>query len=196
MKKSDKSLIQAHYKGDRQAFAELVRRHGGVVLGYLKKMTGDTQLAEDLFQETFKRVHEKGHTLNSDNFRSWILTIATRVAINDFRKAGRLQMASLNQTIQCDGNNCGEMSDVAAIDNSPGPVEGAVLAEQKQAVRTAIDKLPAGQKATLVLAYYQKLSYRQVAETLDCSIGAVKTQMHRALKSLAKNLPDIQGGIG
>ena len=56
-----------------------------------------------------------------------------------------------------------------------------------------IEMLPARQRATLVLAYYQQLTYREVAEMLGCSIGAVKTQMSRALRTLAQKLPDISG---
>jgi RNA polymerase sigma factor (sigma-70 family) len=50
-----------------------------------------------------------------------------------------------------------------------------------------------GQRATLVLAYYQQLSYREVADVMGCSVGAVKTQMSRALATLAKRLPDSIG---
>jgi RNA polymerase sigma factor (sigma-70 family) len=60
-------------------------------------------------------------------------------------------------------------------------------------VRQAIAALPARQRTTLVLAYYQQLSYREVAEALGCSIGTVKTQMYRALKTLAAKLPDVSG---
>jgi RNA polymerase sigma factor (sigma-70 family) len=55
--------------------------------------------------------------------------------------------------------------------------------------------LPARQRATLVLAYYQQLSYREVAEVLGCSIGTVKTQMSRAMRTLAQRLPDISGEV-
>jgi RNA polymerase sigma factor (sigma-70 family) len=55
-------------------------------------------------------------------------------------------------------------------------------------------RLPEQQRITLVLNYYQKLSYKQIAETLNCSIGTVKTTMFRALKRLAVLLPD--GGEG
>jgi RNA polymerase sigma factor (sigma-70 family) len=63
--------------------------------------------------------------------------------------------------------------------------------EQAEQVRRAIELLPARQRATLVLAYYQQLSYPDVAEVLGCSVGTVKTQMFRALKTLAHKLPEI-----
>ena len=70
------------------------------------------------------------------------------------------------------------------------PVDEAVRQEQKEQVRRAIESLPVGQRAALVLAYYQQLSYQEVAEALGCSVGAVKTQMSRALAKLARRLPD------
>jgi len=51
----------------------------------------------------------------------------------------------------------------------------------------------ARQRATLVLAYYQQLTYKEVAEVLGCSLGTVKMQMSRALRTLARRLPDISG---
>jgi RNA polymerase sigma factor (sigma-70 family) len=67
------------------------------------------------------------------------------------------------------------------------------MAEQKEQVRQALDSLPARQRATLVLAYYQGLTYREVADVMGCSTGAVKTHMYRALKTLARRLPDVSG---
>ena len=70
------------------------------------------------------------------------------------------------------------------------PADEAVREEQKAQVREAIESLPVKQRATLVLAYYQQLSYREVAHVLGCSIGTVKSQMSRALVTLAHRLPD------
>ena len=65
MERTDKSLIDAHLQGDAEAFGELVRRYGDSLLGYLTKICGNREQAKDLFQETFRRVHEKAHTLRS-----------------------------------------------------------------------------------------------------------------------------------
>ena len=70
-----------------------------------------------------------------------------------------------------------------------------VRVEQKEQVRQALELLPARQRATLVLAYYQQLSYTEVAKVMDCSIGTVKTQMYRALRALAQRLPDISENV-
>ncbi len=193
MVKTDKSLIDAHLEGDATAFGELVRRYGDNVLGYLTRMTGSREQAEDLFQETFKRVHEKADTFRGTRIKSWLFAIATNVAIDGMRKSKRMQVVSLNQKFDCDDEESQDLSAVAVADNSYEPSQKAIMAEQKEQVRQALEQLPARQRATLVLAYYQQLSYPEVAQVLGCSVGTVKTQMYRALKSLAQRLPDISG---
>lgn len=189
---SDENLIAAHLQGDPTAFRELVCRYGDGVLGYLCHMTGNRDQAEDLFQETFKRVHEKAHTFRGECFKSWLYTIATRATIDGARRRKKRMMVSLNQDSDCDEQN-GLQLGAVADENAPDPADEMVRQEQKEQVRRAIESLPTGQRATLVLAYYQRLSYREVAEALGCSVGAVKTQMSRALATLAQRLPDSIG---
>jgi len=191
MVNNDKSLIEAHLKGDTTAFGELVRRYGDSLLGYLTTMTGSIELAEDLFQETFKRVHEKAATFRGSRIKGWLFAIATNVAIDGFRRGRRLQVTSLNQKLDCNDDEGQELSAVAVADNSYEPSQKVIMAERKKQVRQALEMLPAKQRATLILAYYQQLSYPEVAQVLDCSVGTVKTQMYRALKTLAQRLPDI-----
>ena len=193
MQKNDKSLIDAHIRGDKTAFEQLVRRYGPSVLGYLTKITGNRQRAEDLFQETFRRVHEKAHQLRSDQFKGWLFTIATNVAMDGLRRKKQMRAISLNQTSDCT-NGCDSLADLAVSDSSTEPSQQMIRAEQRQRVRNCIESLPDKQRTTLVLAYYEQLSYTQVAQVLNCSVGTVKTQMFRALKKLAKQLPDIDRG--
>ena len=191
MENTDKSLIDAHRQGDPAAFGELVRRYGNSVLGYLTRMSGNREQAEDLFQETFKRVHEKAHTFRGPQFKGWLFKIATRVALDGMRQGKRAKAISLNQQLDCDNPDSGQLGTVALADNSCNPSEQALKAEQTEQVRQAIGSLPSKQRATLVMAYYQQLSYPEVAEVLGCSVGTVKTQMFRALKTLAHKLPEI-----
>ncbi|MHC4440184.1 MAG: RNA polymerase sigma factor [Planctomycetota bacterium] len=191
MENSDKSLIDAHCQGDPAAFGELVHRYGDSVLGYLIRMSGNREQAEDLFQETFKRVHEKAHTFRGPQFKGWLFRIATNVALDGIRRGKRSKAISLNQQLDCDNPNSEQLGAVALADDSYNPSEQALKAEQTEQVRRAIELLPARQRATLVLAYYQQLSYTDVAEVLGCSVGTVKTQMFRALRTLANKLPEI-----
>jgi RNA polymerase sigma-70 factor (ECF subfamily) len=191
MENTDKSLIDAHRKGDPAAFGELIRRYGDSVLGYLIRMSSNREQAEDLFQETFKRVHEKAHTFRGPQFKGWLFKIATRVALDGIRRGKRIKAVSLNQQLDCGNSNSEQLGSVALVDNSCNPSEQVMKAEQAEQVRRAIELLPARQRATLILAYYQQLSYPDVAEVLGCSVGTVKTQMFRALRTLADKLPEI-----
>ncbi len=184
----DERLVAAHLRGDPAAFRELVRRYGDGVLGYLFRMTGSRDQAEDLFQETFKRVHEKARTYRGGSFKSWLFTIATRVTIDTVRRRKRLAILSLNRDTDCEDDPA--PLEMVVDQDAPDPVDEAVKEEQKEQVRRAIESLPMGQRAALVLAYYQQLTYPEVAETLGCSVGSVKTQMSRALAKLARKLPD------
>ena len=187
---TDKSLIEAHCVGDRNAFGELVRRHGDSLLGYLVHMTGDREQAEDLFQETFKRVHEKSHTFKGSSFKSWLFKIATNVTYDGFRKKQRAKSRGIK--VNFNTENSDNLVSTAPADNSFNPSVATAKAEQVEQVRKAVESLPDRQKAALVLTYYQQLSYREVALALDCSVGTVKTQMYRALKTLAEVLPEVE----
>jgi len=190
MENTDKSLIEAHCQGDPKAFEEIVRRYGNGILGYLIRMTGNRQQAEDLFQETFKRVHEKSHTLRGAEFKSWLFRIATNTALDGLRKKIRVGLREKSLTfVDCDGE---KTAGPVTADYSHNPSVELEKAEQIEQVRQAIISLPDRQRATLVLAYYQQLSYSQVASALGCSVGTVKTQMYRALRTLAQKLPEIE----
>ena len=195
MENTDTSLIRAHCQGDCRAFAELVRRYGASVLGYLTKLTGSRDKAEDLLQETFKRVHEYAHTIRGDSFRPWLFEIATNLALNGLRRQSRVGFVSLNHQAGCaDDESCG-CGAAELVDDGFEPSLEAMKAEQRRQVRRAIEMLPERQRATLILAYYQHMTYREVAEAMGCSLGTVKMQMFRALRTLAKTLPEMTGGI-
>jgi len=189
MKRSDQQLIQDYLAGDAQAFEAVVRRHGPGLLGYLSKLCASPEDAEDCFQEVFQRVHAKAHTVKGDRFRAWLFRVATNLAMDGFRRNKRSKTVSLFQT-GLEDQGCETECMSAVADLSRNPAEQAQLSEQTQQVRDAIQSLPEKQRATLVLAYYQQMTYGQVAQVLGCSVGTVKQQMYRALKQLARKLPD------
>jgi RNA polymerase sigma-70 factor (ECF subfamily) len=115
--------------------------------------------------------------------------------MDSLRRRRRIKMVSLDEPL--DGNNGHEQAELpcAAGEDGCEPAQEAVRSEQKEKVRRAVELLPKGQRATLVLAYYQQLTYREVAEALGCSLGTVKIQMYRALRTLARKLPEIGGDL-
>ena len=192
MKIADKSLIQAHISGDPDAFARIVRQYGPQLLGYINKINGCAHSSEDVFQETFKRVHEKSHTFKGERLKPWIYRIATNIVFDRARRKKRLKFVSLNIS-----SEDGKAEAVAMIQANPDsdPKHQILKKERAHKVRQALETLPQRQKAALVLSYYQQLSYTEVADVMGCSVGTVKTQVFRALRALAGKLPNMSGGM-
>lgn len=195
MHDSDRNLVDAHLRGQTGAFETLMGRYGPQVLGYLTKMTHNADQAEDLFQETFVRAHERAGQFRGDNLKAWLFTIASRMAIGYFRRQKRATV-SLSQPagICADGVHCGALESTLP-DASPGPDTEVQLEERRQQVRKALRSLPEKQRSALILSYYHQLSYAQIAEAMGCSVGAVKTHVFRALKRLSTLLEEPAGGL-
>ncbi len=186
----DKNLLDAHRKGDGQAFALLVRRHGPMLMGYLTRMCRDGRQAEDCFQETFLRVHTAAASFNGQgSFKAWLYTIATNVVM-DLRRKQLRRPTLVSATVE-DENDCSDLAVLEPADTHPGPAEAVANRELRDCVLAALEQLPHGQRAALVMSYYQGLSYRQIGEIMQCSVGTVKTQVFRAVKRLATLLPDV-----
>ena len=187
--------MDAHLAGEQGAFETLVRRHGAAVLGYLVKMTHNQDHAEDLFQETFQRVHQHASTFKGNTLRPWLFKIASNVAIGQWRKTKRHAAVSLTAPLDCsDGIHCPTLEQTLPA-ATPQPSDQLSLDEQRQQVRSALEQLPEQQRTALILSYYHKLTYQQIAESLDCSINTVKTHVFRALKKMSTLLGNPAGGI-
>jgi len=192
---SDRNLMDAYRRGEDEAFETLVRRHGPAVLGYLVKMTRNKDHADDLFQETFQKVHEHAATFTGDNLLPWVFKIATNTAIGRWRREKKHAAISLSSSRRCgDSEHCPSLASTLAS-TVPEPDQQAELDEKRRQVRAALQTLPRQQRAALILNYYHSLSYKQIAESLGCSVGAVRTHLFRALKKMAAILPDPAGGV-
>ncbi len=150
-------------------------------------MCGSRDGAEDLFQETFRRVYEKRATIRGENLKPWLYKIATNATIDGLRRPNLMRNISRNKKDDCETDQ--SLNDIAIEDNSLEPSGNASKREQAEHVRRIIAELPTKQRTTLVLAYYQQLTYTEVADAMGCSVGTVKTQMSRALRTVAKKLP-------
>ena len=183
---SDETLMMACVQGDEAALAVLVRRYANRLLGYLVRLVATREQAEDLFQETFLRVHRKAASFKSGRrFKPWLFAIATNLAIDTIRGRGRAPA-----TVSLDASADDPRPVAQLMDPSPDPAATAMRHEQRAIVRQALDTLPPGQRAALVLAYFEGLTYSETASSLGCSLGTVKKQISRALRTLAQILPD------
>lgn len=184
---TDEVLLSRYRDEGRTAdFDALVHRYERELYRYLVRYTGDSALAEDVFQNTFLQVHlKRGLYEDGRPVRPWLYSIATHQAVDALRKVGRHPTVSLDIR---GGSGGGDSDPSALVDLLIGPDAGPLAEiqgeERKQWVRSAIDRLPDALKQTLILAYFQDLKYREIAEIQKIPVGTVKSRLHAALAKL------------
>ena len=182
---ADEGLMDRYRdEGRSEDFALLVRRYEKELYRYLARYLGDATLADDVFQNTFLQVHQKRALYEAGRpFKPWLYAIATHQAVDALRKSGRHPTVSLDFRGNSSESDASALIDLL-VSNSPGPISNLEEAERRDWVRKSIDRLPDALKQTLMLAYFQDLKYREIAEILDIPVGTVKSRLHAALLKL------------
>lgn len=177
---SDDLLMRQVRSGDASGLGVLFERHQSALYGFYVRLTGDRQGSEDLVQEVFFRMLKYRHTYRDDSqFTTWMYHIARNVQADWFRKR-RLEV------------RVGEEE----WTRLPGRENAGVALESRQEaalVREALARLPEDKREVLVLSRFQGLQYDQIADLLDCEVGAVKVRVHRALRALREIYGDLIG---
>jgi RNA polymerase sigma-70 factor (ECF subfamily) len=182
---SDEELLALFRQGTHEAFGVLVRRYEGVLYGYLRRYLGDSDLADDVFQNTFLQLYTKIHQFEAGRpVRPWLYAIATNQAIDALRRQNRHQSIRLHA--EAEDAKDAETPELLTLLESrePGPLEHLQGEERKQLIRASVEKLPDFLKQVVLLAYYQGLKYKDIADILSIPVGTVKSRLHTALGKL------------
>lgn len=173
----DDQLFRRFVEGDEEAFTLLFDRFAPRLLGYIRKMVGDGQRAEELVQETFLRIVRAAPRYEErGKFSSWVFTIATRLCFNE----SRLQKAvSLDGDLECSAGIGGGYENPE--DRILGRIdEGRML----NRIESLLDALTDDHRAVFVLKHYQQKTYQEISEILEISEGTAKSRLHFALKRM------------
>ena len=189
---TDEVLFEKHRRGDLNAFRTLIERHQNDLLRFLFRLVGDQAGAEDVFQESFLQAHLAAHTFDMERrFRPWLYTIAANKARDHLRKKGRRKTLDLSAPIDGgsssdsgDGSS-GSFMDLMEVHVHP-PDAGLDRAETSEQVQSVLDSMPYTLREILLLAYFQRLSYVQIADELGIPLGTVKSRLHSAVATFAK----------
>ena len=183
---SDEGLMTRYRdRGRTEDFEALVHRFERELHRYLVRYLGDSALAEDVFQNTFLQVHLKRDLYEPGrSVRPWLYSIATHQAVDALRKAGRNPTLSLDRRADGRGDTDASALVDMLVSDVPGPLSQLQGEERRAWVRASIDKLPDLLKQTLLLAYFEDLKYREIAEALKIPVGTVKSRLHAALAKL------------
>ena len=171
---------------DRVAFSELLRRYQNYVDKILYNLAPDWQDRNDLAQEVWIKVYKKISSLQDPRkFKGWLARITTNLFYDQLRKRKRhATPLSLDATIK---TNDDEVKWEIASD-SPLPEDNLTTTEFYEQLRKAIADLPDTFRTTIVLREIQGLSYEEIAEITEVSLGTVKSRIARARNKLQELL--------
>jgi RNA polymerase sigma-70 factor (ECF subfamily) len=166
--------------GEGDAFAHLVDTHQDRLLRLCERLLGDAEESRDAVQEVFLKVWRKaGAVRPQGQVYTWLYRIAVNHCLNKLRRRKLVRFLRWESPEESAG--------AAPFDPPDGAADPAAALESRrrwQATRRAIATLPANQRAVLVLARFEGLSCRQIAEVLDITAGAVESRLFRAMRRI------------
>lgn len=171
--KSDLELIQDVKNGDKKSFEVLVERHEKFLMKTIVRMTRDLDAAEDIVQDSFIKAYKRLSLFEGrSSFRSWLYQIALNTARNRFRKYSRETVGTDNMDV--------------AVDTQ---VENQIIAlDVRSILQGEIAKLPDRQRMALNLRIFEDLSFKEIAELMQCPYDTAKANYRHALLKLKERL--------
>lgn len=169
----ESSSARARPGDDEAVFSALFERYADPVFGFIYRMVGRYDLAEELAQETFVRAYRQMPTLrlhSGTKLSTWLFGIAKNVARESLRSAGRDSCK-----VELDDNAVAELSD-----EGPRPDARLLNEELNRVIQDALRSLDEDKRLVFTLRVLQQLSYKEIAEVTGHSIAKVKTDIFRA----------------
>ncbi|MDR0790201.1 MAG: sigma-70 family RNA polymerase sigma factor [Bacteroidales bacterium] len=177
---SDKELAAAYCNGEKGCFEMLLNRHKDRVYNYIQSLVKDKALAEDIFQDTFIKVIgtlRSGSYNDEGKFIQWVLRIAHNLAIDSFRKSGRMPMVKTD----------GEFDIFTVLNTCDASVEDRIIRKQiHNDVRSLMKQLPPEQRRVLILRHYGDMTFKEIAQTTGVSINTALGRMRYALINMRR----------
>jgi RNA polymerase sigma-70 factor (ECF subfamily) len=181
----DGELIRRAQAGDIAAYQELVVRYQDLALRAAYVILGQQDLAEDAVQSTFiKAYYALGRFRPDAAFRPWLLTIVAHEARNQGRSASRRR-----------GHELRLVEGRPRDDAAPSPEEAAFAQEQSAILLRAVNRLKLDDRLVIAFRYFLDLSEAEMAQTLGCARGTVKSRLSRALQRLREMLGVSDGEL-
>lgn len=183
---TDEELVRRFDDGDRDAFAELVRRYQDRIFTLCLRWMRDRQIAEEVAQDVFVAVYKALPRFRGESkFSTWVFRIATNHCKN--RRLYR-QRRRIDQHEPLEGRPREEGPARQLPSPEPGTDRSAMRSEAERILQDALDTLDDGHRSIIVLRDIEDLDYEEIAGILDLPRGTVKSRLHRARAQLARAL--------
>lgn len=175
--KTDLELVEEVKSGHRRAFSELVKRHQKGLLRMSLRFVKDLSTAEDVVQESFIKAYEKLHSFEGrSSFKSWLFQIAVNGARNRLRDTRRNMIDIENVQIAV-----GAQAESRLVGNSIAEI-----------LQEEVERLPDRQRTALLLRVYEDLSFKEIAEIMECPYDTAKANYRHALMKLRERFEEQQ----
>ncbi len=175
----EQEIIQRIMKGERELFSEIITKYQQNIFHLCYKITGNRSESEESTQEVFVQLYE---SLPKFRFEAQLGTFIYRLTVNVLSKKHRKNKKLVFIPEYFENKNTVNSS----IENN------MILEERRVHLQNAIAKLPENQRIALVLHNFEELSYKEIGDTLNISLSAVESLIHRAKCNLKKQLLNLQ----
>lgn len=190
---SDQKLVERVQQGDTSAFDVLVLKYQHKIAKLVLRYVRDPAEAQDVTQEAFLKAYRALPGFRGDSaFYTWMYRIAINTAKNYLVAAKRRPLE-----YDLDPQDPEQYDMQARLKETDTP-EGLALSEEvRQTVNEAIRQLPEDLRTAIILREVEGMTYEEIAQTMECPVGTVRSRIFRAREAIDKRLrPIVEGGLG
>jgi len=183
----DQELVRRVQQGDKKAFDVLVQKYQNKIIKLISRYVRDPNEVLDVAQETFIKAYRAVGRFRGDSaFYTWIYRIAINTAKNYLVSQGRRP-----PDVDIDAEEAGQYEGAAALHEGDSPEHMALRDEIEQVIYRAIEDLPDELRAAITLRELEGLSYEEIAQSMDCPIGTVRSRIFRAREAIDRKLKPL-----
>jgi RNA polymerase sigma-70 factor (ECF subfamily) len=185
MESETSAIARGLRRRDPELLDRLIEQYQHRLLRYLVHLTGNRELAEDMFQETWIRVLERGHQYDPKyEFSTWLFSIARHLTLDYLRKK---RPASLDGLLDEE-----EGVSLDPPDLRPSALELVAQHEQAERISAALAGIAAEYREAIVLRFHEGLALEEIAAVTGSPVGTVKSRLYRGLNALLPGLKGVQ----
>jgi RNA polymerase sigma-70 factor, ECF subfamily len=188
---ADTLLVQRTLEGDQRAFEMLVVKYQRRVERLIGRMVRDTDLVQDIAQETFIRAYRAlGQYRGDAQFYTWLYRIAVNTAKKQLMELKRDPLVLMSSLSSGDDDETSGLEHELNAQVADAETPEAILASKEiaEAVNAAMDALPKELGQAIAMREIEGMSYEEIATALDCPIGTVRSRIFRAREAISARI--------
>ncbi|HYL14360.1 MAG TPA: sigma-70 family RNA polymerase sigma factor [Terriglobales bacterium] len=186
MESEASAIARGLRRRDPDLLDRLIEQYQHRLLRYLVYLSGNRELAEDLFQETWIRVLERGHQYDGKHeFSTWLYAVARNLTIDYLRRKSPVSLDGLMEDDE-------DHAPLEPADTRPLAWEVVARHERAERISAALVSIPAEYRETVVLRFQEGLALEEIATVTGAPLGTVKSRLYRGLNMLMSRLEGAQ----